>query len=343
MENKCRSGLKIAESCFDHIAQGKSLGHDRFENNYHKVLVYLYNAVYVVSIMKRTFDDLFEKSGLSLDRLRTLRDFAEYGSFSDIARGDLAKQSQFSRQLSELKGFFGVDLVEKVGRGLQLTPQGKELAKIVNDNFRKLEDFLCHSSEHKAEFKIGAATHNLESIVIPRLGAFSKRHPNVRFQFKNLQSDEISNQLREYGIDFGIVRPNAISHPIKHKAIATIEYCLFAPPKMQLKDALKFPFAINDANEFMTKILGYAEEADIELNTTYMCSAFYQCELLLKQGVAATVLPSTMKDKLKGFAVYQPDWLKKYQRKISLAWRVGLFEGPKTTLAEGIRAALLSD
>jgi hypothetical protein len=54
------------------------------------------------SVMNQ-FDRLFSLAGLSLDRLRTFLRVAEAGNLSKAAQGDVTKQSQFSRQIKELR------------------------------------------------------------------------------------------------------------------------------------------------------------------------------------------------------------------------------------------------
>ncbi|MBI4661435.1 MAG: hypothetical protein HY735_21645 [Verrucomicrobia bacterium] len=46
-------------------------------------------------------EELFSRSGLSLERLKTRCEIADRGGISKAAEGDPVKQSQFSRQLRE--------------------------------------------------------------------------------------------------------------------------------------------------------------------------------------------------------------------------------------------------
>jgi DNA-binding transcriptional LysR family regulator len=55
--------------------------------------------------------------GLSLDRLETLSQVLAGGGISRAAGGDANRQSQFSRQIAELEGWFGVALVLMEGGG----------------------------------------------------------------------------------------------------------------------------------------------------------------------------------------------------------------------------------
>lgn len=51
--------------------------------------------------------DLLSQGGLSLERLRSFCLVAEAGGVTKAAKGDAARQSQFSRQVKELEECFG--------------------------------------------------------------------------------------------------------------------------------------------------------------------------------------------------------------------------------------------
>src|SRR5579871_2796074 len=76
------------------------------------------------------FTRLFAESGLSLDRLKSLLEVGAAGSIVKATAGDPVKQSQYSRQIKELEDFFRIKLVERHGKGIQLTSSGRELARI---------------------------------------------------------------------------------------------------------------------------------------------------------------------------------------------------------------------
>jgi hypothetical protein len=76
------------------------------------------------------FERLFAESGLSLDRLRALVAVGAAGSIVRAAGNDPARQSQYSRQIKELEDFFQTGLVERHGKGIRLTANGRELARI---------------------------------------------------------------------------------------------------------------------------------------------------------------------------------------------------------------------
>lgn len=77
--------------------------------------------------------ELFGKAGLSLERLQTLCEVAEKGSIGQATKGDTNRQTQFSRQISELEKFFAVDLLDRTSRPHRLSEEGQELARLSRD------------------------------------------------------------------------------------------------------------------------------------------------------------------------------------------------------------------
>ncbi|MEO5832992.1 MAG: LysR family transcriptional regulator, partial [Nakamurella sp.] len=63
-----------------------------------------------------------------LDQLATLRELADRGSVTAVADAVGRTPSAVSQQLKALQRQVGVPLVERVGRGVQLTAAGRALA-----------------------------------------------------------------------------------------------------------------------------------------------------------------------------------------------------------------------
>ncbi|MCH8476104.1 MAG: LysR family transcriptional regulator [Opitutales bacterium] len=57
------------------------------------------------------FRSLFDRKGLSLERMAAFCEFAEHGSIVAATGGDPARQALVSRQISELESFFEIALV----------------------------------------------------------------------------------------------------------------------------------------------------------------------------------------------------------------------------------------
>lgn len=61
------------------------------------------------------FQNLFSRSGFSMERLASFCAVADAGSIARVADKDPTRQSLISRQIRELETFFGVELVRRKG------------------------------------------------------------------------------------------------------------------------------------------------------------------------------------------------------------------------------------
>ncbi|HSJ03558.1 MAG TPA: LysR family transcriptional regulator, partial [Verrucomicrobium sp.] len=141
------------------------------------------------------FDELFSERGLSLDRLRTFLEVAEAGGIARAAKDDVVRQSQFSRQISELEQYFGVALTERRGKHLALNDHGRRLAAVVREQLAGLQDFKCECQNQPVRYSLGAGDSILQWLVLPALGTWASHVPQSRLALKNLRSDQIVEQL----------------------------------------------------------------------------------------------------------------------------------------------------
>src|SRR5438477_11396003 len=113
------------------------------------------------------FSRLFAESGLSLDRLKALLAVAAAGSIVKAAGGDPVKQSQYSRQIKELEDFFRIHLVERHGKGVRLTINGRELARISRFFMLGLSNFQRGCLAEEQTFRIGASSTFISRFLLP--------------------------------------------------------------------------------------------------------------------------------------------------------------------------------
>lgn len=175
------------------------------------------------------FDRLFAVSGLSLDRLRSFLEVAEAGNIARAAKADPTRQSQFSRQVKELEGFFGVALTRRVGRRIEITTEGHQLAAVIRRHFSELDDFRESMAGRPVSVRLGAAASILEWTVIPKLAACTEALGGATVELEQSRSAEVVRGVADGRLDFGVVREDAVPKEMKRWKLGTIGYALFAP------------------------------------------------------------------------------------------------------------------
>ena len=112
---------------------------------------------------------------------------ARHGSVTLAAEALCVSVSGISKQLSGLERFIGKPMFRKNGRGIVLTPAGREYWMKISPCLRTLESA---SFEARAEHP-GGGILTLASVptfltkwLIPRLAGFRRDHPDVTFSFR---------------------------------------------------------------------------------------------------------------------------------------------------------------
>src|SRR5262245_53238837 len=161
------------------------------------------------------FARLFAESGLSLDRLKALLEVGAAGSIVKAAAGDPVRQSQYSRQIKELEDFFRIKLIERHGKGLRLTPSGKELALISRFFLLGLSNFQRGCLAEEQTFHIAAPSTFIQQFLLPVLSNPRVLQMGARYVAEAVEEDEIQRRLHDLTLDFGVVTRATLSRPLQ--------------------------------------------------------------------------------------------------------------------------------
>ena len=156
-----------------------------------------------------------------LQQLVTFARVVELGSFTRA--GDLLNLSQpaVTRQVAALEQEFGVQLVERSGRGIAVTPAGqvvygyaRRIASLVE---RARVDVLSLSHPERGQVAVAAVT-TVGLFTLPGLLAeFRQRYPLVSFRVWSGRTDGVLDRLLEGHADVGL-----LSAPIAHPRLECI-------------------------------------------------------------------------------------------------------------------------
>jgi DNA-binding transcriptional LysR family regulator len=144
--------------------------------------------------------------GLS-DQFQALRLFvqiARTGSFSKGARAMKLSQPTASRIIALLEEQLGTTLFSRSTRALTLTDPGALcLARVqpILASLEEADDAIRGSDDLRGTLRIAAASIFASRNIVPRLGAFVARHPNLQVE---LTIDDRRQDLIQEGIDVAI-------------------------------------------------------------------------------------------------------------------------------------------
>lgn len=267
------------------------------------------------------FENLFSIGGLSFDRLKSFVDVAEKGSIARVAEGDSSRQSLISRQIGELESFFGIKLVQRKGKGMELTEPGRELARQVRLQFQGLSDFKLACANRPMDYRIAAGNSVLEWLVVGCLGEIASDLKGT-YSLLDWRTADIIHGLMDHTVDFGVVRKSALVPSLKFQSLGYLNYRLFVPPSLQpMRLNRPIPLAIATGAEF-SEVFGAAlANAREEPNIIFRCTSFTQAAQIVRSGTAAAILPHIAARSFdKSVGIYEPAWLRSIRRELGLAW-----------------------
>lgn len=264
------------------------------------------------------------------------------------------KQSQFSRQINELEAFFGLTLMQRHGRGIVLSSAGRRLLQISREIFTTLEDFHSECKSDPKRFSIGAGDSLLQWILLPQLDSIKKALPSFGIDLYGLRTLEIIDRVSELGLDFGLVRRDAVTSTLEFRSLGSETYALFVSrdaidggKNVKASDVIgKMPLAtIIGPGRFRSNLMRKARKHDPPLTFALCCSTFPQAARALRSGRFAAVLPTIARQELTSeqFLSIPIPFFETESREICLIWNPRAAElRPKlTSLAEGLAKFLI--
>jgi LysR family nitrogen assimilation transcriptional regulator len=124
---------------------------------------------------------------LDLRQLRYFTAIAECGSFSEAANRLHVAQSALSRHAKALEAELGVSLLERLPRGVTVTPSGTVLLErarhILGEIDRARADVMAQASLPSGEAVIGTTSTTSRFLYGPLAQRFTREYPNVRLRF----------------------------------------------------------------------------------------------------------------------------------------------------------------
>lgn len=131
---------------------------------------------------------------LNVNRMRVLREVAARGSIAAAAEALYLSPSAVSQQMSTLEREAGVELLERVGRGVRLTPAGKRLVAYTERVLVVLEeaqadvDAVAHGVAgrvHTSAFPTAA-----RALLVPALARIKAAYPRLQLSMVDLEPED---------------------------------------------------------------------------------------------------------------------------------------------------------
>ena len=146
---------------------------------------------------------------LDTTRLRVLAAVARTGSVTAAARELHYTQPAVSHHLAKLEAETGAQLLQRVGRGIRLTPAGQLLADRAVEIVGRIEAASAELSAHvglsAGRVRLAGFTSVLSTLVPPAAAALHRDHPGLEISLTDMHPPEALALLRTGEVDVALI------------------------------------------------------------------------------------------------------------------------------------------
>lgn len=145
---------------------------------------------------------------LNLVHLKVLDAVARHGSVTEAARELHYSQPSVSHHLSRLEASAGVKLVQRVGRGIRLTPEGRLLAARAGEILGRVDaaasELAARAGLQAGRVRLAANASTLSTLVPQAVAALRQAHPGIEVRLVDSHPAEAMEMLRRGDVDVAL-------------------------------------------------------------------------------------------------------------------------------------------
>src|SRR4051794_9444039 len=146
---------------------------------------------------------------LDIVRLRILAAIAAHGSVTKAAQQLQYSQPAVSHHLARLEAETGARLVQRVGRGIRLTPEGEQLARRATEIVGRVDAAAAELSAmvglRTGRVRVAGFQSALSVLVPPAAAALRRAHPGVELRLVESHPRVALRMLRDGEVDVAVV------------------------------------------------------------------------------------------------------------------------------------------
>ncbi|MDR3711246.1 MAG: LysR family transcriptional regulator [Puia sp.] len=203
-------------------------------------------------------------------RLKVFYTVARRLNFTRAAEELYITQPAVTKHIHEIEHYFKVQLFERNGTKIKLTPAGEILLQHSEQIFaayRNLEfEINTLSHRHSGQLKIGASTTVAQYVVPPVLAAFHKKFKDIRVSLSISNTEQIEQALQEGAIDLGIIEGRSKNTLFKYTEfikdelvlVSSIHHPMARKGPIRLEELLKIPLLLREPGSGTLEVIAHA-------------------------------------------------------------------------------------
>jgi DNA-binding transcriptional LysR family regulator len=146
---------------------------------------------------------------LNLTHLRVLEAVARHGSVTEAAKELHYSQPSVSHHLGRLEAATGAKLIQRVGRGIRLTPEGELLAQRATEIVGRVDaasvELAAHVGLRAGRVRLAGFQTVLSTLVPKAAAELSRLHPGIELNLVDVHPVEGLKMLRSGHVDIALI------------------------------------------------------------------------------------------------------------------------------------------
>ncbi len=203
-------------------------------------------------------------------RLKVFHTVAKRLSFTKAAADLFITQPAVTKHIQEMEQYFKVQLFERQGNQIKLTPQGKVMLQYAEQLlavYKKMEyDLNSFSDTHKGTLYLGASTTISQYVIPSALAEFHKKYRDVKVKLLNGNTEQIEHALLNRDIDMGLIEGKSKNKGIKYTEyikdeivlVSHVAHPLAKKQKITINELKSIPLLVREAGSGTLDVVAYA-------------------------------------------------------------------------------------
>src|SRR5512132_3535340 len=154
---------------------------------------------------------------LNLTHLKVLEAVARHGSVTEAAKELHSPQPSVSHHLGRLEAATGARLIQRVGRGIRLTPEGELLAQRATEILGRVDaasvELAARVGLRAGRVRLAGFQTVLSTLVPKAATELSRTHPGIELNIVDAHPVEGLQMLRSGHVDIALIFRNADTPP----------------------------------------------------------------------------------------------------------------------------------